>query len=187
MKFEKISFEQFEKDCNKTLSKYCCDYWKYDTMINGKFTQEGLQKMYDEIQVPTTRATSGSAGYDLAAAMDIYCPESWSFPKNVLIPTGLKIQLDDGFVGKIYNRSSNAKNNMMLANNVAVIDSDYYNNKDNEGHIFISMFWLNYQIPFEIKRGTRIAQMLIERYYKIEESDININLRSGGFGSTGNE
>ena len=60
---------------------------------------------------------------------------------------------------------------------------DYYNNKDNEGHIMVPMLNLS---PFDviIKKGDKIAQALIKNYYTIDNEEMNQTQRSGGFGST---
>lgn len=63
---------------------------------------------------------------------------------------------------------------------------DYYNNKDNEGHIMVPMINLS---PFDviIKKGDKIAQALIKNYYTIDDEKTNQTTRNGGFGSTDKE
>ena len=167
----------------------------------------------DNIELPI-RSTQKSAGYDLKAAEDIIIP---SYPKiiyqrmadifqqgigelnyqemlikqfgikPILVPTGLKIQLNDYDELELRSRSSIAtKNLIMLANSVGTIDADYYNNEDNEGHIMVPMINLS---PFDviIKKGDKIAQALIKNYYTIDDEKTNQIARNGGFGSTDKE
>ena len=65
---------------------------------------------------------------------------------------------------------------------VGIIDGDYYNNPDNEGHIFFQM--INFSpVPIILKKGDCIGQGIIKPYLKTED-DNTIDLREGGFGST---
>ena len=69
----------------------------------------------------------------------------------------------------------------MLANGIGVIDSDYYNNPDNEGHIMFAIWPFEGDVTF--KKGDRIGQGVINRYF-VTDDDKAEGLRSGGFGST---
>ncbi len=103
-----------------------------------------------EIHLPQ-RATHHSAGYDFEAAEEVVIPSIWkqlltrkindnpTTEKNikpVLVPTGIKAyMMEDEFL-QLANRSSNPlKRFLLVANGVGIIDSDYYNNSENEGHI----------------------------------------------------
>ena len=69
-----------------------------------------------------------------------------------------------------------------MANSVGIIDGDYYNNPDNEGHIFFQM--INFSpVPIILKKGDCIGQGIIKPYLKTED-DNTVDLRKGGFGST---
>ena len=96
---------------------------------------DGLSVMdYDEIKLPH-RATTGSAGYDF------YSPISFVLEprETIKFPTGIRCQIDDGYVLTIYPRSGlGFKYRLRLDNTVGIIDSDYYNS-DNEGHIFVKI------------------------------------------------
>ena len=97
------------------------------------------------------RATKNAAGYDFEAAEDIVIPAVWKqiihhftkksevsekIVKPVLVPTGIKAYMEHDEYLQLANRSSNPlKRFLTLSNGVGVIDSDYYNNPDNEGHI----------------------------------------------------
>ena len=103
--------------------------------------------------------------------------------KPTLVPTGVKCQLDDGYYLELSVRSScPLKYWLILANGVGIIDSDYYNNPDNEGHIFFQIINLS---PFDIvlQKGEIIGQGIIKKYETTENDNAN-GKREGGFGST---
>ena len=131
------------------------------------------------VNIPT-RKTSSSAGYDIEVIKDYII-----MPKSVcLVETGLKAYMGDDEVLKIYVRSSLAmKKGIMLANNVGIIDSDYYNNPDNEGHIMIMLYNFSDEEVI-IKKYDRVAQGIFEKYLKTD-NDNSLVERLGGFGSTG--
>ena len=111
------------------------------------------------INLPT-RKTSKSAGYDIEAAEDKIIKAG----QMAVIATGLKAYMqDDEYLG-IHIRSSLAfKKNLNLVNSQGVIDADYYNNEDNEGHIMIGLINFGDE-DVEITKGMRIAQAI---FYKI--------------------
>ena len=127
------------------------------------------------------RATEHSAGYDFVAAEGVYVrPHSIS-----LIPTGIKCQLEPEYYLQLALRSSTPKKKgLMLANGIGIIDADYYNNSDNEGHIMFQVYNFT-DDTVEIEAGERIGQGTILRYY-ITEDDNATGTRCGGFGSTTN-
>lgn len=133
----------------------------------------------EEIAMPE-RKTKCSAGYDIAAAKDVT-----ALPMKVcLIPTGLKAYMPDDEYLCIHIRSSLAvKNLLSLINSQGIIDADYYNNQDNEGHILVAVY-NHSDIPVEIQKGMRIAQGIFSKYL-LTDDDCSINERNGGFGSTG--
>lgn len=103
--------------------------------------------------------------------------------KLTLVPTGVKCKLEDDQVLHLYIRSSCPLNHyLFLGNGTGVIDSDYYNNEDNEGHIFFQIINLS---PFNIvvKKGDIIGQGEITRFCKTDDDEAN-GVRTGGFGST---
>ena len=99
--------------------------------------------------------------------------------------TGLKVCMNEDEVLYIYSRSSfGYKYNVCLMNNVGVIDSDFYNNPDNEGHFQIRL--VNFgEKDFEVNIGDRIAQGVFMKYLKVDNEETISNNRSGGIGSTG--
>ena len=127
-----------------------------------------------------SRKTIFSAGYDIATAENIIL-----LPQQVtLIPTGIKAYMQtDEYLG-VHIRSSIAiKQKLTLINNVGVIDADYYNNVENEGHIMIPVYNYN-QSSVTIEKDTRIAQGIFYRYL-LASDDKAENIRIGGIGSTG--
>ncbi len=103
--------------------------------------------------------------------------------KPTLVPTGIKCDIPEGFYLELSVRSScPLKHWLILANGVGVIDADYYNNPDNEGHIYFQLINLS---PFDIvlKKGDTIGQGILKRYYTIDD-DAAMGERTGGFGST---
>lgn len=103
--------------------------------------------------------------------------------KPTLVSTGMKCQLDAGtYLELVIRSSSPLKYWLTLANNVGVIDADYYNNPDNEGEIFFQIINLS-PIPIKIQKGEIIGQGIIKPYL-LTEDDAAAGVRTGGFGST---
>lgn len=186
-KFEKVSWEQFKKDTEKILLPYIKEY--NHRPFSDFAGDELLKEVYDNITLPR-RSTRSSAGYDF------YCPFN-SIPlyagESVIIPTGIKMELVPQAFLAIYPRSSYGfKYKMRLDNTVGIIDSDYYNNSDNEGHIMIKVSCekqepeFNLGRPFlTLDRNTKFAQGVIT-YYGITYDDNPCDAeRTGGIGSTG--
>lgn len=162
-KFEKVSFEQFEKDFVKNFPNV-----------------DNVKDIYDSINLPK-RATKGSAGYDFYAPIDITLKEG----ESVLIPTGIRSQINDGWVLKIYPRSGlGFKHRVQLDNTVGIIDSDYYGSS-NEGHIMIKLSCCAHDNGHEVtvNKGDGFAQGIFLEY-GITVDDEVFDTRDGGFGST---
>ena len=131
------------------------------------------------INLPT-RKTTESAGYD------IECAEAVTLEPNqvVLVPTGLKAFMAYDEYLAIHIRSSMAiKRKLALVNSTGIIDSDYYNNEENEGHIMIAL--LNFgNEPVTLEKGERVAQGIFSKYLITNDDDVT-GVRTGGIGSTG--
>ncbi|WP_346685046.1 dUTP diphosphatase [Megamonas hypermegale] len=132
------------------------------------------------INLPS-RKTAKSAGYDLEAGTDVLIKAG----KTAIIPTGLKAyMLDDEYLG-IHIRSSLAfKKHLNLINAQGIIDADYYNNPDNEGHIMIGIINFGTE-DVQIKKGMRIAQAIFYKFLTVDDEILDDTIRQGGFGSTG--
>lgn len=103
--------------------------------------------------------------------------------KPTLVPTGIKCEMPEDMYLELSVRSScPLKHWLILANGVGIIDADYYNNPDNEGHIFFQIINL---APFDIllKKGDAIGQGIFKKYY-LTDDDATTAERQGGFGST---
>ena len=125
------------------------------------------------------RATAHSAGYDFFACRD----QSIEPGGIAVVFTGVKAYMPDNEVLLVFNRSSNAKKKgLVLANGVGVVDSDYYNNPDNEGDIGFCFLNITDQIVF-IKRGDKLGQAMFTTF-GIADNDIAGGKRMGGYGST---
>ena len=154
-KFEKISYDQFKKDF------------------------EDSKELYDKITLPVG-STKHSAAYDIKSM-----EEKTLHPGDSLVfKTGLKVCMNPDEVLYIYSRSSMGyKYDVSLTNCVGVIDSDFYNNEDNEGHFKIKL--INHgDKDFEVKIGDRIAQGVFMKYLTVDDENEITNVRTGGIGST---
>ncbi len=134
----------------------------------------------NNIEIPK-RATSGSAGYDLASAHDVTIE-----PGEIkIIKTGLKVRMNSCEALFIFARSSlSIKKGLVMSNSVGVIDADYYGNTDNEGHIMVSLMNIRDK-KAEILKGERIAQGIFIAFQKTDEDKPDRLRRLGGFGSSG--
>ena len=127
--------------------------------------------------------TSGSAGMDLRAAVADETPLTLEPGARALVPTGLKIALEPGFEAQVRPRSGLAlKHGVTCLNSPGTVDSDY---RGEVGVILIN----HGAEPFVVRRGERIAQMVIARHEQaamVEVETLDETARgAGGFGSTG--
>ena len=135
-----------------------------------------------EINLPI-RKTKHSAAYDLEAAEDILLPSFKRGMKPSLIPTGLKAYMMEDEVLMICPRSSSPKKQgILFPHSVGVIDSDYYGNVDNDGHIFVQCINIKDQDVL-IKKGEPVAQGIFQKYLVVDDDNAT-GTRVGGFGST---
>lgn len=144
-----------------------------------------------DINTPV-RATRRAAGYDFEASEDVLIPSIWKqiaagVPKEKVKPTmvgtGIKAQMDEDEVLMMYNRSGNPKLGLVLANGVGVVDSDYFENPGNDGHIFFAFFNFSPEDVL-IMKGQRIGQGVFQKFL-LTNDDVESGERTGGFGSTG--
>ena len=139
--FEKISFEQFKKDINDNLD------------------------LYNEYIIPS-RSTKSAAGYDFIAINDFEIK-----PGEIKkIPTGIKAKfLDDEVLFLVVRSSMGFKYNVRMCNQVGVIDSDYYNNSDNEGHIWVALQNEGNDV-YKVNKGDRFCQGIFIKYLTCGET-----------------
>jgi dUTP pyrophosphatase len=127
--------------------------------------------------------TEHAAGLDLLAALPADAPVTLAPGARVMIPTGVAVAIPIGYEGQIRPRSGMAmRNGVTVLNSPGTIDADY------RGEIQVILVNLGAE-SFEIRRGTRIAQMVIapiEQVKIVESRGLGATGRkSGGFGSTG--
>ena len=154
-KFEKISFEQFSKDIK-----------------NDK-------ELYNSYNLPV-RKTKNSAGYDFESL------ESFTLKPNEIIklPLGIKACMNFDEVLMIFVRSSQGfKYNIRLCNQVGIIDSDYYNNTDNEGHIWIKLKNEGDK-DYIVNKGDAICQGIFTKFLSVDDEENIDTIRKSGIGST---
>lgn len=165
-KFEKVSKEQFIDDFERLFPD------------SNKVTREAV---YKRVMLPE-RSTSGSAGYDFYTPI----PISILPGESVIVPTGIRAKINDGWYLAVFPRSSlGFKYRMQLDNSTAVIDSDYYN-ADNEGHIMIKITNDSKEKNKNmfLEPGDRFVQGIFMPY-GVVEGDETDGERTGGIGSTG--
>ncbi len=140
-----------------------------------------IKKLSENAVIPT-RATKGSAGYDLYACIESEI--NLEPNKTIPVPTGIAVSLSCAdYAAFIYARSGLAiKNGLAPANCVGVIDSDY------RGEILVGLH-NHSEKTYTIKPGERIAQMIIAPvlevdFAPVDELDDTVR-NAGGFGSTG--
>ena len=129
------------------------------------------------------RKTKYSAGYDIEAAEDCIIPSFKLGQAPTLIKTGLKVYMPDDEYLMLCNRSSNPKKKgLILANSIGIVDSDYYENPDNDGHIMFAFFNVKAEDTI-IKKGDVIGQAIFQKYLIVDNDNAEGD-RIGGFGST---
>lgn len=139
-----------------------------------------FKKCREGAQIPT-KGSEYAAGYDLYACLSQDVEISPG--ETTVIPTGLCLELPNGYAGFVYARSGLAtKKGLAPANKVGVCDSDY------RGEYLVALYNQSEKTAV-VKNGERIAQLVIAPYLDVEfvqeENLSETNRGSGGFGSTG--
>lgn len=139
-----------------------------------------IKKVRDNAILPSY-ATAGAAGMDMYTANEE--PVTLKPLQRELIPLGVAIELEEGYVAKIYPRSGlAAKKGITLSNAVGICDSDY------RGEIMASLVNLSYD-EYTVQPGDRVCQMIImpvEKAELVEVEELGSTERgAGGFGHTG--
>ena len=163
-RFEKVSKKKFFEG------------WK-DTFETAE--EKEMEAIYESLKLPG-RATAGSAGYDFYAPVDVTMKPG----EIVKIPTGIRVEMEEGWVLKCYPRSGlGFKFRLQLNNTVGIIDSDYFFS-DNEGHIFAKLTNdTREDKTIQIPAGTGFMQGIFVEYGITVDDDADA-VRNGGFGST---
>ena len=154
--FEKISFEQFKKDVSDD------------------------RELYNSYELPK-RGSKNSCGYDFFALEDMVLQ-----PGEIKkIPTGYKAKFMGNEALLLVVRSSMGfKYNVRMCNQVGVIDSDYYNNDSNEGHMWVALKNEGDK-DYIINKGDAYCQGIFIKYLTV--GDEVTSVRTGGIGSTNKE
>lgn len=128
-----------------------------------------------------TRGTKASAGYDFSTIEEVTIEPG----QVVICKTGIKAFMQDDEVLLLHVRSSiGIKKGLILANSTGVIDSDYYNNPNNEGHIMVALKNITQQ-SVTLSKDERICQGIFQKYLVCSNEEPTITeTRTGGFGST---
>jgi dUTP pyrophosphatase len=162
--FFKVSRQQYQKDLKELFPD---------------MEQEEMDAAYDGIRLPV-RATSGSAGYD------IYTPLAYTLEpgQSAKIPTGLRIQIQEGWFLAVFPRSGlGFKYRLQMDNTVGIIDSDYFG-ADNEGHLFVKITNDSREgRTLVLEPGSAFCQGIFLEYGICME-DRAEGIRTGGLGST---
>lgn len=151
--------------------------------ISAEYGAPTLQiqlKMLDDGLEAPSYAHPGDAGADLRARTDVFLAPG----ERKLVPTGVSIALPNGFVALIHPRSGLAtKHGLTVVNAPGTVDAGY------RGEISVTLLNTDQNQAIELKRGDRIAQMVIQRveyaqFVAVEELSDTAR-GTGGFGSTG--
>lgn len=161
--FFKVSDEQLKKDWEKL-----------------EWPMSGENSLEDALFKNPRRATASSAGYDMFAPINLLLKPG----ESMTIPTGFKFRVPSGYFLMIVPRSGlGFKFQIGLANTVGIIDADYFDNVDNEGHIFVKL--VNYgDKECRIEKGKAFAQAIILKYFITDDDNVEEIMRLGGIGST---
>ena len=140
-----------------------------------------LIKFLSEKAVLPEYKTHGSSGFDVSACIE---QPIEILPKSIaLIPTGLSLQLPEGFEAQVRSRSGlSLKNGIFVLNAPGTIDNDY------RGELCVILANFSTE-AFVVEHGIRIAQVVIAQYFQFELEKSNLlnetKRGNGGFGSTG--
>lgn len=138
-----------------------------------------FKKLDPRVPLPA-RANDGDAGLDLAANLDVTVEPG----ERALVPTGLAVAIPEGHAGLVLPRSGLASRlGLTLANAPGLIDPGY------RGEVTVAVVNLDPRRPVEIRRGDRIAQLVVVPFAPVQPEDMDqlpeTARGAGGFGSTG--
>ena len=170
--FKKVNKSQFQIDYSQFMEGL------YGLGIKDIKPKTKWDKVYESIKLPE-RATTGSAGYDFFSPVSFILQPG----ETIKFPTGIKVDIDAGWVLKLYPRSSvGFKYDTMLSNTVGIVDSDYYYS-NNDGHMWVKLK-NNGTKPLVVVAGDRVVQGIFVPF-GITYDDCTVEKRIGGIGSSG--
>ena len=142
--------------------------------------QMGVHTLYADIKKPQ-RGTRKSAGYDFYLAQDVTLLPA----QKTLIWSDIKAYMQEDEYLALHIRSSlGIKQGIILSNITGIIDSDYYENPDNDGNIGFSLLNTSGR-GVELKAGERVAQGIFQHYLIIDDDKPLNESREGGIGHSG--
>ena len=138
-----------------------------------------IQRLDPDLPLPVP-AHLGDAGLDLYAREDAVIPARGG---RLLMPTGVAVAIPHGYMGLVVPRSGLAlQHGITLVNTPGIIDSGY------RGELKVVMINTDPEHDYEVKRGDRVAQLIISRYDNVtwtEVTELSGFDRGGGFGHSG--
>jgi dUTP pyrophosphatase len=145
--------------------------------IRGFEVAKGFEELKPNLP---KRSTQFAAGYDFECVEEVVIK-----PNEIkLVPTGIKAYMQrDEYLGLYLRSSIPLKKGLMKGNSVGIVDSDYYSNPSNDGHIMFQVINVSNQ-SVVIEKGERIGQGIFQKFF-LADDDIAGGERTSGFGSTG--
>ena len=145
-------------------------------VVKDEFLKYGVKA--EDIKIPV-RATRTSVAYD------VYSPiqETIAPGETKLIFSNLKAYFEDDEVLYIATTSGMGKRGLMLAQGVAVIESDYADNVSNDGNLGF-MLYNHSANEIVINKGDKIGQCWFAKFLVVDDEETPTGVRTGGFGST---
>jgi len=114
------------------------------------------------INIPV-RKTARAAAYDIEAAEDVVVPVYKPGIKPTLIPTGLKAYCMDDECYFLVSRSGGPKKGLLTPHGFGLIDADYYENPDNDGHFMVQVFNCSDK-DIKIKKVNQIQKLILKKF-----------------------
>lgn len=151
----------------------------FELVTVKEYLKSRKSEEYQDIELPS-RKTANAAGYDF------YLPYELAIKahETVVIKTGIKAYLPyDEFLMIVIRSSLGFKMGLRLKNQVGIIDSDYYNNVENEGHILVALENTS-ENEVCLHKGDRFVQGIFLKYQTIDNETEVVAKRIGGVGST---
>ncbi len=185
-KYNSVTFENLNVVRHEFVKNNTDYYVPYGSgfehiLKDNEVDKNGVLPMYE---------TEGAAAADFRSSEEVIIPpvkvvDGCVVAKPTLVHTGIKAYMPVDEVLHLYNRSSNPKRGLVLANGVGVVDRDYYNNPSNDGEIMFAFFNFSGK-EVKIEKGQAIGQGEFDYFCRPYNKDcVKAVKREGGFGSTG--